>query len=307
MNRVLEIAKFASQESISKDACERESVKRSVDRMRWLTFQGQAGAATYRETGQTILSVLEDKDAGRPRRFFELLKECGALRVMVPEIDRLWGVPQTKRWHPEVDTGLHTMMVLDQACQLSPSPEVRFAALVHDLGKGVTPHEQWPSHHGHEKSGASIVARLCARLGIPDRFRVLGETVARYHGHCHKAFDLRPGAILKVLEATGLPEKENGKPRSVFLENFLVACEADARGRKGKENDPYPQAEVFRKAFVAACDASKSSERESSLTKNALREKRLRHISEVIQEIRVSKQKNEASPSFSFQTDPCAT
>lgn len=181
-----------------------------------------------------------------PERFFEILRECGALVVLFPEIDRLFGVPQPEKYHPEIDCGIHTLVVLQQAVKLSTEPEVRFAALTHDLGKGVTPIDILPSHHGHEIQSKLIVTQLCERLRVPNRFRELAEHVAEYHGHIHKAKELRPQTILRVLEATDAFRKPER------FAQLLLACEADSKGRLGFEERPYPQADIFRKA-LAAC------------------------------------------------------
>lgn len=186
----------------------------------------------------------------RPSRFFEVLHRCGALAVVFPELDRLFGVPQPAHAHPEIDTGMHCLMVLEQAARLSPDPRVRFAALVHDLGKGTTPGAELPQHIGHEQRGVELIEALCRRLRIPNDYRELAVKVARYHGHCHRALELRPGTLLETL--TGL----DAFRRPEILEDFLLACEADSRGRgsdgKPANDRPYAQADVFRTAFTAA-------------------------------------------------------
>jgi tRNA nucleotidyltransferase (CCA-adding enzyme) len=181
-----------------------------------------------------------------PSIFFTVLRACGALAKLFPEIEALFGVPQPEQYHPEIDTGIHAMLVVDVAARLSPLPPVRFAALVHDLGKAKTPKEEWPSHHGHEEGGVPLVRALCERLRIPNDYRDLGVAVARYHLHCHRALELRPGTVLETLEGLDTfrrPER---------LEHFLLACEADFRGRPGYEARPYPQVQRFRDAFAAA-------------------------------------------------------
>lgn len=182
----------------------------------------------------------------RSRVFFETLRECDALRIVYPELDALFGVPQPERWHPEIDTGLHVMMVLDQAEKLSDELEVRFAALVHDLGKGETDADKLPSHPGHEQRGVALIRRLSNRLPVPRGCRELAVIVAEYHTHCHRAFDLRVPTILKVLEGT------DAFRRPGRFEQFLITCEADARGRKGLEDRDYLQADLFRGALAAA-------------------------------------------------------
>ena len=180
------------------------------------------------------------------RVFFEVLRECGALRVLFPEVDALFGIPQPEQWHPEIDTGLHVMMVLEQAESMSDDLEVRFAALTHDLGKGSTPRNLLPSHPGHELRGATLIRDVASRLPVPRACRDLALLVAEFHTHVHRALELRPKTILKVLEKT------DAFRRPDRFEQFLVTCEADARGRAGLENRRYEQAGYFRGAFAAA-------------------------------------------------------
>lgn len=181
-----------------------------------------------------------------PGAFFEVLRDCGALARLFLEIDRLFGVPQPPQHHPEIDTGVHTLLVLEQAARLSPDPVVRFAALTHDLGKGLTPPECWPRHFGHEKAGLPALDALCDRLRAPNAYRRLAEKVMRYHGHCHRALELRPGTLVDLLQ------RLDALRRGDALEPFLWACEADARGRPGFENRAYPQADRLRAAREAA-------------------------------------------------------
>lgn len=181
-----------------------------------------------------------------PSVFFESLRGCGALEKLFPEVDRLFGVPQRPEYHPEIDCGVHTMMVVDRAAQISSDTRVRFAALVHDLGKGTTPRELLPRHHGHEHRSVELVDALCSRLRIPNEYRELAIAVARYHGTCHCFFDLKATTIVKTLrrlDAFRRPER---------FELFLIACQADAQGRLNKTHDPYPQAQAFRQACEAA-------------------------------------------------------
>ena len=182
----------------------------------------------------------------QPVRFFEVLRECGALQRLLPELDALFGVPQPPEHHPEIDTGVHTLMVLTQAARLSADTRVRFAALVHDLGKGATPVAQWPKHHGHEQRSVALVRAVCERFRVPNEFRDLAVLVARYHAHCHRAAELRDDTLLETLEAL------DAFRRPERVEAFVLACEADARGRTGYEDRLYPQADIFRNAFSAA-------------------------------------------------------
>ena len=187
-------------------------------------------------------ALAEDK----PSRFFETLRGCGALARLFPEIDALFGVPQPEKHHPEVDTGVHIMLVLDAAAKLSADTRIRFAALMHDLGKGNTPKAEWPQHIGHEERGVELVKNFCQRFRAPNEHRDLAVLTARYHAHCHKIAELRPATVVDTLEAL------DGFRRPERVGQFVLACEADFRGRTGVEDKPYPQAELFRRAFEAA-------------------------------------------------------
>ena len=241
--RILRVARFAARF----DGLGFAIAADTMALMGEMVSRGEAAALVPERVWQETVRALGE-DA--PQRFFEVLRECGALKVIFPEIDRLWGVPQPKRWHPEIDTGVHVMMVLEQAARFSPNVEVRFAALTHDLGKGVTPEQYWPRHSGHEAASVRLVGEMCERLGAPKRFRTLAEKVARYHGVCHRADELRPDTKLKVLESLGAFRADS------LLEDFLVACEADYRGRLGMTEDASPAADVFRRAFAAASAVS---------------------------------------------------
>ena len=220
--------------------------------------------------------------AGRSARvFFESLRACGALAVLYPEVDALFGVPQPERWHPEIDTGLHVMMVLDQAEKLSTDLDVRFAALVHDLGKGTTPSSKLPSHPGHEVRGGKLIRKLAERLPVPNACRDLGLLVSEFHTHVHRAFELRPKTILKVLERT------DAFRRPDRFERFLLTCEADARGRGGLEDREYPQADLFRGALAAATsiDAGAiASTHEGGKIPRAIRRERERAVAEFLRD-----------------------
>ncbi|HEX4152610.1 MAG TPA: multifunctional CCA addition/repair protein [Steroidobacteraceae bacterium] len=190
-----------------------------------------------------------------PGVFFRVLRECGALERIYPEIDALFGVPQPARWHPEIDSGVHTLMVLDQAARLSADAKVRFAALVHDLGKAGTPRSQWPSHPGHEERGVSRIEALAARMRVPGDYRELAVLVARYHGIVHRAFELRPKTVIEFME------RADAFRRPERFAQVLLACEADARGRAGLEANPYPQRDYLLRAQAAAA-AVKPSQQE---------------------------------------------
>ena len=178
--------------------------------------------------------------------FIQVLRDCGALKIIFPEIDALFGVPQPAEYHPEIDTGVHTVLVLQQAVRLSTDPQVRFAALLHDLGKGITPRENWPHHYEHEAKGVPLVNALCDRLKVPRDYRDLAVLVARYHLHYHRIKELRPATILETLQAL------DAFRRPQRFEAFLLACDADSRGRPGYEDRPPVKAELFRQYQQAA-------------------------------------------------------
>jgi tRNA nucleotidyltransferase (CCA-adding enzyme) len=211
--------------------------------MRRMVEAGEVDALVPERVFAELAKALVESEPGA---FFDVLRRCGALVRLFPEIDRLFGVPQPPEHHPEIDTGVHSLLVLAEAVKLSPDPTVRFAALTHDLGKGLTPPEFWPRHRGHEKAGLSALDSLCDRLKVPNAYRKLAEKVMRYHGHCHKALQLRPGTVVDLLQ------RLDAFRQSDALEPFLLACEADAKGRTGFENRPYPQADWLRAAREAA-------------------------------------------------------
>ena len=171
----------------------------------------------------------------RPSRMFELLRECGALARLLPEVDSLWGVPQRADYHPEVDTGVHLMLVLDVAARLSAGLAVRFACLGHDLGKGRTPRDEWPRHVGHERRSVNLVRGLCERWRVPTECRELAEVVAREHGNVHGSAGFGAAALVRLLERCDAIRKP------ARFDEVLLACECDARGRLGLADAPYPQ------------------------------------------------------------------
>jgi tRNA nucleotidyltransferase (CCA-adding enzyme) len=188
-----------------------------------------------------------------PRVYFETLKTCGALKFWFAEVDALWGIPNPPQWHPEVDTGLHTMMVLEQAARLSDNTVTRFAALCHDLGKGVTPEADLPRHPGHEKTGVPLVQTLCRRIKAPTEYLQLAQIACEYHLHLHRLDDLKAATIVKLLEKTDAFRKPDR------FRQFLQVCEADYRGRAGFEKRDYPQAEVMLEALESCQNVSVSA------------------------------------------------
>jgi len=182
----------------------------------------------------------------QPSLFFTSLRETGALAIILPEVDQLFGVPQVAKWHPEIDTGIHVMMVIDQAAKLSDDIAVRFAALCHDLGKGTTPADILPHHYAHEERSVELTKTLCRRLRVPKEIESLSLKVAEYHTHVHLLFELKSSTILKVIEAF------DSFRRPERFEQFLLAGEADSRGRTGYENKDVPEIAVFKHCLTVA-------------------------------------------------------
>jgi tRNA nucleotidyltransferase (CCA-adding enzyme) len=215
---------------------------------------GEADALVPERVWQELSRGLME---AQPSRMFAVLRDCGALARVLPEVDRLWGVPQPEAHHPEIDTGLHLMMVLDCAARMNAALPVRWACLVHDLGKGTTPKVEWPRHIAHEARSAKLAERIAERLRAPIDCRELGAVVAREHGHIHRSESLNAAATLRLLErcdALRRPER---------FEQALLACECDARGRLGLEDAAYPQRERLSAALrkVLAVDATAAASR----------------------------------------------
>jgi tRNA nucleotidyltransferase (CCA-adding enzyme) len=237
--RILRVARFAARFAY----LDFHVAPETMELMRAMVERGEVNALVAERVWQETEKALHEPGASV---FFKVLRECGALKVIYPEIDALFGVPQPEKWHPEIDTGVHTLMVLDQAVRLSTDVTVRFAALVHDLGKATTPHAEWPGHKGHEERSVALIGVLSERLRLPKEYRDLSVIVARYHGNVHRAFDLRPKTILGILEKT------DAFRRPERFAQALLACEADSRGRLGLEQVPYPQREYLQAARDAA-------------------------------------------------------
>jgi tRNA nucleotidyltransferase (CCA-adding enzyme) len=190
-----------------------------------------------------LFKALNEKS---PTAFFNILIDCGALAKIFPELYALFGVPQPPKYHPEIDTGVHSLMCLEQATLLSDKPEVRFAALVHDLGKALSPKDNLPHHYGHETRGLPVLEAMCSRLRVPNTFKALAQHVMEYHTYCHKVAELKTCTLVDLLSTLGVFKAQNHFPE------FLLACEADAKGRTGLENKPYPQADYLLNAAKIA-------------------------------------------------------
>lgn len=237
--RVLRVARFAARFK-SLDFFVAEETR---ELLRQIVESNELEALRPERVWQETAKALQEE---RPDVYFETLRDCGALARVFPEIEALFGVPQPARWHPEIDTGVHTLLALKVAAELSTSDAVRFAVLTHDLGKAATPKHLLPKHYGHEARTLPILDALCERLPVPNRLHELGAHVARYHGDVHRAAKLKPSSVLKLIVAV------DGLRQPQRFEEFLLACEADARGREGLETRAYPQADRFRQALAAA-------------------------------------------------------
>ena len=266
--RVLRIARFAARFKELGFTIAAETMELMVN----MVVKSEVSALKSDRVWQETKRALAEPN---PEVYFEVLRKCGALAVVFPEIEALFGIPQPAKWHPEIDTGIHTLMALKMSANLSESVAVRFATLTHDLGKAETPKEILPKHQGHEERSVKILSNFCSRLPIPRRFRELAVTVARHHGIVHRAKELKPSTAYRLIEtvdAIRRPER---------FEDFLLACEADARGRLGLEDRPYPQADVLRAALNAARKV-RSEELQNTSTGPAfgerLRERRIEAI-----------------------------
>lgn len=228
--RVLRIARFAARYTSAGFVIADETLAL----MQRLTESGELNALTPERVWKETSRALSERHADV---YFEVLRECGALKVLFPEIDALYGIPQRPEYHPEIDCGIHTMMSLQQACRQNYSLDVRFAVLVHDLGKALTPVEELPRHLMHEERGIKPVNELCDRLKVPTYTKQLALAVCKEHLKCHQAFNLKPGTLWRLLQRLDVlrrPER---------VEAFVQACECDSRGRLGLEDRAYPQAQ----------------------------------------------------------------
>lgn len=245
--RLLRIARFRARYGYTIAPETHELLVHMVER-------GEVDALVAERVWQELVGALAEP---HPGLFIDTLRECGALARVFPEIDALFGVPQRRDYHPEIDTGVHTLMALAKARELTDDPLVLFAVLVHDLGKALTPREEWPRHLRHEERGVEPVERLCDRYRVPNRYRDFARQVCRYHLHMHRLPQLRPKTIVNLIEAVG------GFRDAGRIDQFILACRADAQGREGLEDQPYPQADLFRRCFEAASgvDARRIAER----------------------------------------------
>lgn len=229
--------------------------------MRLMVKNGEVNALTKERVWQEFHKALQTV---APEKFIETLRLCGALKILMPELDALFGVPNKIEYHPEIDSGVHTLMVLQQAVKLSSEPMVRFAALLHDLGKALTPMHEWPAHKGHEARGLDLIKTFCTRLNVPSHFRQLALLVGEFHGLVYKAFELKPATLLKLFEKT------DGFRRPERFQQFLLASEADFRGRPGFENRDYPYSNYLLSKLAAVKAVDIKSLVDAGLTGDAL-------------------------------------
>ena len=273
--RVLRVARFASRFGFT-------IAPETLELMREMVRNGEVDHLVPERVWQELSrGLMEDK----PSRVLLALRDCGALQRILPEVDALFGVPQPAQPHPEVDTGLHILLVVDYAAAQNYPLTVRFAALTHDLGKAATPKEHWPTHHGHEHKSVDLVERLCERLRVPGECRDLAVLAARYHGDVHRAHELRPLTVLKLLSAADVYRKPDR------FEELLAACSCDYRGRSGLETRPYPQADLLRAVAAAAraVDAGGIAQRvngDPGRIRAAIEAARLEAVSRTLSELR---------------------
>lgn len=257
--RVLRVARFAARFAHLGFTIAEET----IELMRQIADSGELELLTPERVWQETERALGES---QPWVYFQALRECGALAVIFPEIDRLFGIPQPEKHHPEIDCGIHTLMVLEQACRLSSDIAVRWASLLHDLGKGLTRDSLLPSHHGHEKSGEKLVIQLNKRLKAPNELNDLSRLVCVYHTHVHRAFELKPETMLKLFNNIDLWRKPER------LQQILIACKADSRGRTGFEEVEYPQLAYITELAQACLEVTATQFVEQGFTGKAIGE-----------------------------------
>jgi tRNA nucleotidyltransferase (CCA-adding enzyme) len=241
--RVLRVARFAARFAHLNFVVAEETQAL----MRWMAESGELNTLTPERVWKETEKALETRN---PQVYFQVLRDCGALAVLFPELDNLYGVPAPAKWHPEIDTGIHTLMTLAIAAQLSPDIAVRFATLFHDVGKALTPPEKWPSHHGHGPAGVPLVAALCQRLRVPNAIRDLALLVTEFHDLVHTVERQSAETLVALFDRIDAWRK----PQRV--EQIALTSEADARGRTGFESNAYPQGDYLRQAFEVVLSVS---------------------------------------------------
>lgn len=258
--RVLRVARFAAQLSQFDFTISAETLTKMTNMSKSGELNSLTAERVWRETEKALCSE-------KPRIFFEILHKVGALKIIFPEIDCLFGIPQNPKFHPEIDTGLHTMLSLDRICELSTKPALRFAVLTHDLGKGTTNKDLLPSHKGHELRSAELTQNFCTRLKIPNHFKKLALLVAEYHLLCHRSLRLPATTLEMLLNSLGAWKNDS------LVYEYSLCCMADARGRTGLEKRPYPQIEFLKECTENARNIDTKSLQDQGYSGKALGEK----------------------------------
>jgi tRNA nucleotidyltransferase (CCA-adding enzyme) len=275
--RILRVARFAARYAplgftVAED---------TLALMRGMVTEGEVASLVPERVWQETIRALAEPS---PRTYLEVLRACGALKVLAPEIDCLWGIPQPAQYHPEVDTGEHLLLCLDAIAAMNSAVRVRFAVLLHDLGKGLTPREEWPRHIAHEARGLPAVRAVCERWRVPTDFRELAELACREHLRVHRALELRPETVLDLFEACDALRR-----RERFAE-LLEACEADQRGRLGRSTEPYPPRQYLAAALAVAAAVQLTPEERAGLQGPAigaaLRSRRLAALAATNRQVR---------------------
>jgi tRNA nucleotidyltransferase (CCA-adding enzyme) len=257
--RVLRVARFAARFAHLNFRVADETMAL----MRAMAASGELAHLTAERVWKETESALLTRN---PQVYFQVLRDCGALAVLFPELDNLYGVPAPAKWHPEIDTGVHALMTLAMAAQLSPELDIRFATLFHDVGKGLTPPEKWPSHHGHGLAGVPLVAALCERLRVPNTVRDLALLVTEFHDLVHTVQNQSAATLIALFDRVDAWRK----PQRV--EQIAITSEADARGRTGFESNPYPQGDYLRTAWRVAQSVSTKEVVEAGFKGSEVRE-----------------------------------
>jgi tRNA nucleotidyltransferase (CCA-adding enzyme) len=255
--RILRVARFAARFAAAGFTVH----ETTLALMRQMVDAGEVEALVPERVWQETERALSEPD---PDVFFRVLRDCGALAVIFPEVDRLFGVPQPAQWHPEIDTGVHVLMSVKRAAELNAPDTVRFAVLAHDLGKGVTPREEWPKHIMHEARGLPLVDTLCTRLRVPTAHRELARLTCKSHTNVHRALQLRPETVLKLLE------ESDAFRRPERFSELLLACQCDAQGRTGLEARPYPQRDHLESMRAIAAAAQLTDTERAGLNGQAI-------------------------------------
>lgn len=271
--RVLRVARFAARFANLGFSIAEET----IELMRHIAHGGELATLTAERVWKETQKALQSQ---HPHVYFQVLRDCDALSVLFQEINALFGVPALSRWHPEIDTGVHTMMTLAISTHLSSEVEVRFSALCHDLGKGLTPQKYWPYHHGHGLAGVKVIEALCQRLRIPNAVRSLAKLVSKYHDLIHNVNKLHPQTLLKLFDDVDAWRKPQR------LNQIIRASKADMRGRTGFEHDPYPQGNYLHQAYQIANKVSIKEVIASGLRGIAIRDELARRRQQALSEWR---------------------